>query len=207
MIPQRGKLDWEEVKARLLRAHIRTEKQSLGTGDMEEILKARAQYWARERKNPEIASGGGWMFLFALDGQNFSLPLDRISEITTAKNCTRVPKSPAEIFGITHLRDELLCVLNLAKILHTSSNREEEVSGSRENAEKKEGFLVILKDPRLALKIDSCNRIYFFNDTELAGNSAKLHFQNPLIKGIAAESSLLLDLGELANHPIFQEAN
>jgi purine-binding chemotaxis protein CheW len=61
---------------------------------------------------------------FTAAGQLFALPLDRVQDVFTVTNITRVPLAGPEIAGVLNLRGRIVTVIDLANRLQLQSSRD-----------------------------------------------------------------------------------
>src|SRR5215472_8294113 len=60
---------------------------------------------------------------FTTAGQLFGLPIERVQDVFTLGNITRVPLAGAEIAGVLNLRGRIVTVIDLANLLHVEATK------------------------------------------------------------------------------------
>ncbi len=99
------------------------------------------------RGTGEEAAGeaGRELLVFSMAGEQYSVEIEKIVEIVTPRNATRVPNAGDSVIGIISLRGTIVTILDLRRKLGHQS-RAEVTSDSRivvvENAGETAGFLV-----------------------------------------------------------------
>jgi len=132
-----------------------------------------AQVWARRaaelaRVPPRRQEGEQMnLLVFCLGRETYSFEARYASDIRPASSITRVPRVPAYVAGVTHLRGRILSVLDLARFLG--------LAGRQKGEEHPQRHLLVAQQPgmQLALLVDEVLAVQSFalNDVRPAGDT------------------------------------
>jgi len=115
--PDRGPIDWGEVRRRLEQGRRAGELVVDGTSEQgRAILRARAAELARPLDD-DAADEGRAMLAFFAGGERYVVDLRHVREVADVDALTRVPGSPAFVLGLVNLRGEVVCVADLPATL------------------------------------------------------------------------------------------
>lgn len=95
------------------------------------------------------------LLIFALDGQRYALPLDKVTKVLRAAALTPLPQAPEIVSGILDLQGEIIPVINLRKRFRLP-----------ERAVGCDDQFVIARTPRLAvaLAVDGTHGVMELSD-------------------------------------------
>lgn len=71
---------------------------------------------------PEPPPPGEPFLLLTAAGRWFGVPLDRVLEVVTSRECTRLPGAPAHVLGLVNLRGRVVTVIDLASALRLAES-------------------------------------------------------------------------------------
>lgn len=108
----RPAIDWDEVRARLIKAGERLADSS--RGNSKEILRKRAALLASARDGQAVDEGLRAV-VFVLGSERFALESAYLTEVSEATEIVPVPCTPAFVLGIVNLRGEVLSVIDLRR--------------------------------------------------------------------------------------------
>jgi len=97
----------------------------------------------------------GKYVVFALDGERFGLPIERVERILPAQSVTRIPKTSRELLGVFDLRGSTLPVVDTRALLEF------------EEGERGCFVVVLADDRRIALTADRVDCIANFEAKEI----------------------------------------
>lgn len=135
------------------------------------------------------------VLVFWLGNERYALELDDLSGVFPCDNTTPLPKSDKAICGVINIRGDLHCVMELSALIGIDLPRGDE-----------KGYVLILKQTGLGLKIHRIDQILYFREKDRAV-PAQQHYEIPTEYGKAVfqETILLLDLPKILTHPVLVE--
>lgn len=109
---KRPAIDWDEVKARLIKAgeHLADTARQ----DPLEILRKRARLFAPPARE-QVEEEGIQAVVFMLGKERFALESAYLTEVSEATEIVPVPCTPSFVLGIVNLRGEVLSIIDLRK--------------------------------------------------------------------------------------------
>lgn len=133
------------------------------------------------------------VLVFWLGSERYALELDDLSGVFPCDNTTPIPKSDNAICGVINIRGDLHCVMELSALIGLDLPRGDE-----------KGYVLILKQTGLGLKIHRIDRILYFREKD---GAAQHHYEIPTEYGKAVfqETIILLDLPKILTHPVLVE--
>lgn len=117
----RTSISWEEVRARL-QASERSLRETFAESPehVKKTFRRRAVQLAQrppaDRPTSKIPS-----LIFRIAQERYAIPLKELAEVLPFRGCTGVPGSSPQFLGVINLRGELRPVIDLARLLSTSS--------------------------------------------------------------------------------------
>lgn len=109
---RKAQIDWDEVKARLIKTGERLERTSRESS--KEILRKRAQALAAPVRTEEEREGIQ-AAVFTLGNERFAFESACLQEVSPVTEIVPVPCTPPFVLGIVNLRGEVLSVIDLRK--------------------------------------------------------------------------------------------
>lgn len=190
---RRAGIDWALVSSRLEEARGAYER-ALEPGEerVREVWRERAAALAARSSTSERETGEP-VLGFALGEESLAVPLRLLAEVLPAGPCALVPGAPPEVLGLLGRRGGILPVLDLAALVGLPS------AGA-----PAEGYLLVLRDRELALRVDGLHEVRRLPSQGLrpAADSGPGRF----LRGRASDGTGVLDLEAVLSHPLLQES-
>ncbi len=118
MSETRGKIDWQEVHARLEQARRAVEAtEHLSPEEASGILKERARALARPVEEAVTQAEALEVLVFSLGAERYGIETGRVVEVIPLRDLTPVPCTPASVLGVVNHRGRILPVLDLRRLL------------------------------------------------------------------------------------------
>jgi len=194
MSETRGKIDWQEVHARLeqeRRAVEATERLSLE--EASRILKERARALARPVEEAVTQAEGLELLVFSVGAERYGIETDHVVEVIPLRELTPVPCTPASILGVVNHRGRILPVLDLRRLFDLGDQGVAE--GSRVVAVEARGMTFGI----FAGAVTGTVRV---GVEEVAPSPATpAADRQGLIRGVTGEMVAVLDLDALSRDP------
>ena len=163
--------------------------------EIREVLKRRAERLALRGKET-IRAPLFSLLCFRVGRERYGIEIGATVRILPFSPKTLLPTAPAEIAGVINLQGEILTVLSLKKILGIPLEEGQE-----------EGFVLLLNkgDIKVGLAIDGAEGVREIFEGELT-HPEKKEGKSPyeFIKGITKDGLIVLDLGALFGHRVFE---
>jgi len=194
MSETRGKIDWQEVHARLeqeRRAVEATERLSLE--EASRILKERARALARPVEEAVTQAEGLELLVFSVGAERYGIETDHVVEVIPLRELTPVPCTPASILGVVNHRGRILPVLDLRRLFDLADQGVAE--GSRVVAVEARGMTFGI----FAGAVTGTVRIGVEEVAPSPATSAA--DRQGLIRGVTGEMVAVLDLDALSRDP------
>jgi len=194
MSETRGKIDWQEVHARLeqeRRAVEATERLSLE--EASRILKERARALARPVEEAVTQAEGLELLVFSVGAERYGIETDHVVEVIPLRELTPVPCTPASILGVVNHRGRILPVLDLRRLFDLGDQGVAE--GSRVVAVEARGMTFGI----FAGAVTGTVRIGVEEVAPSPATSAA--DRQGLIRGVTGEMVAVLDLDALSRDP------
>lgn len=194
MSETRGKIDWQEVHARLeqeRRAVEATERLSLE--EASRILKERARALARPVEEAVTQAEGLELLVFSVGAERYGIETDHVVEVIPLRELTPVPCTPASILGVVNHRGRILPVLDLRRLFDLADQGVAE--GSRVVAVEAGGMTFGI----FAGAVTGTVRIGVEEVAPSPATSAA--DRQGLIRGVTGEMVAVLDLDALSRDP------
>lgn len=194
----RTPIDWEAVRERL-RAN-QTALESLFSSRAAKnklVFQERAEHMAarvRKSANSDIMS----VTTFQLGKERYCLPTADLKEIIPYAHCTSIPGAPLELKGVVSVRSELCCVVDLAAVLGLKE----------ESIEAKRGYILLLRSESfpVGLKVKSVHQVQSIERATIDNHDgASSNLGSRFIRGVEANSLILLNLNNVLAHPVFRD--
>ncbi|HYE73409.1 MAG TPA: chemotaxis protein CheW [Blastocatellia bacterium] len=116
MPEENGKIDWQEVQAKLSRARVRLERGFEPDAKAEQrILRARASALARESSVSVIAEDLIEVLEFRIAHETYAIETAFAREVYPLDVLTPVPCTPPFVLGIINVRGQILSVVDLRR--------------------------------------------------------------------------------------------
>jgi len=116
----------------------------MGDGEEKRLAERRAALLRQAAATPEaqgaLEAPGTLLLLFALGGESYGFPLERVREVVKPGPITPVPSLPEHILGVMNLRGEILPILDPKRLL-----------GLGAGAPGPEGRIIVVKGPGMAV--------------------------------------------------------
>ena len=114
-------IDWPGVRERLARAHAATAAAlELPPERVRALMDARARALARPPA-PREAAGVHDVLTFALGVERYAIETRYVREVVRLADFSPVPGVPEFVLGVTNLRGDILCLIDLRKFFDVSS--------------------------------------------------------------------------------------
>jgi purine-binding chemotaxis protein CheW len=115
---QRGRIDWQDVRARLARATAATEEAlRLSPQRAKAVLEERARALARAPAQAPAAGEVLEVATFTLADERYGLETAHVREVVRLTDYTPVPGAPGFLAGVVNLRGDILAVFDLRPFL------------------------------------------------------------------------------------------
>lgn len=112
-----GKIDWQEVHARLEQARRAVEAtERLSPEEASRILKERALALARPVEEAVTQAEALELLVFSVGAERYGIETDHVVEVIPLRELTPVPCTPASILGVVNHRGRILPVLDLRRL-------------------------------------------------------------------------------------------
>lgn len=189
MRPTRPQIDWSRVAARLDEARSALERALDPPPErVREVWRQRAA--ALAARAPTVRRGAGEPVLaFALNEERLAFPLPLLAEVLPAVAPAPLPGAPAEVLGLLGRRGAVLPILDLGGLL-----------GLPRSAAPTEGYLLVLRDRSLALRVDRLEGVRRLLPGDLQPATG-----SPFLRGRAADGTAVLDVPALLAHPLLED--
>jgi len=194
MSETRGKIDWQEVHARLeqeRRAVEATERLSLE--EASRILKERARALARPVEEAVTQAEGLELLVFSVGAERYGIETDHVVEVIPLRELTPVPCTPASILGVVNHRGRILPVLDLRRLFDLADQGVAE--GSRVVAVEARGMTFGI----FAGAVTGTVRVA--GDEVAPSPATSAADRQGLIRGVTGEMVAVLDLDALSRDP------
>ena len=117
MSETRGKIDWQEVHARLEQARRAVEAtERLSAEEAGRILKERARALARPVEKAVTQAEAVELLVFSLGTERYGIETAHVVEVIPLRELTPVPCTPASVLGVVNHRGRILPVLDLRRL-------------------------------------------------------------------------------------------
>lgn len=194
MSETRGKIDWQEVHARLEQSRPDLEVSGrLSPEEASRILRERARALARPVEAAETQAEALELLVFSLGAERYGIEMDHVVEVIPLRELTPVPCTPASVLGVVSHRGRILSVLDLRRLFDDADHGVPE--GSRVVAVEAGGMTFGI----FAGAVTGTARVGF---GEVAPSPATSGAdRRGLIRGVTGEMVAVLDLDALSRDP------
>ena len=195
MRPERPRIDWQEVYARLERARLALEDGGqTPPAEAQRILKARAQALARP---PDEVSSPPTVplkcLVFSLGGSRYGIETTHVVDVLRFAHLTRVPGTPPFVLGVMNHRGRILPVLDLQRLLGTADTTAAACSRV---------LTLEMSGMSFGILVDGVEGGIYDAPEELAPPPAALvRGGTSLVRGVTAEMIAVLDVDALVRDP------
>ena len=194
MSETRGKIDWQEVHARLEQERRAVEAtERLSPEEASRILKERARALARPVEEAVTQAEGLELLVFSVGAERYGIETDHVVEVIPLRELTPVPCTPASILGVVNHRGRILPVLDLRRLFDLADQGVAE--GSRVVAVEAGGMTFGI----FAGAVTGTVRIGVEEVAPSPATSAA--DRQGLIRGVTGEMVAVLDLDALSRDP------
>ncbi len=132
--------------------------------------------------------------VFYVGKEQYALKLEDLSCILPYANCTWLPKSDKSILGVINRQAELHCIIDLSSLMGFT-----DLPGEDER-----GYVIILKQGGLGLRVHQLDQIHYFQEKDLDGFGSPPHeMKTKFGKSILQNGIILLDIPKIFTHPLF----
>ena len=195
MSETRGKIDWQEVHARLEQERRAVEAtERLSPEEASRILKERARALARPVEEAVTQAEGLELLVFSVGAERYGIETDHVVEVIPLRELTPVPCTPASILGVVNHRGRILPVLDLRRLFDLADQGVAE--GSRVVAVEARGMTFGI----FAGAVTGTVRVGGADDGALSPATSAADRQG-LIRGVTGEMVAVLDLDALSRDP------
>jgi purine-binding chemotaxis protein CheW len=185
-------IDWDGVRKRLAEAQAATDAaENLTPERARAIMDERARLLAR--RPVEIESGDSLDVLtFALGAERYGVEMSYVREVVRLGDLTRVPDVPEYILGVTNLRGEVLCIVDLRKFLDAPSTGVTDLSR-----------IVVLGTDRAEFGVlaDRADAIVGLRAAELLPPFESTAAGHEYVRGVTRDALIVLDGAALLRDP------
>lgn len=175
-----------------------TDKDNLSTANTPEataaVFRKRASDLAHRKTGKPGEGERIPTLVFYVGKEPYALKLEDLSCILPYANCTRLPKSHKSIRGVINRQGELHCIVELSSLLGFT-----DLPG-----EDEKGYVIILKQGGLGLRVHQLDQIHYFQEKDLGGFGTAPHeMKTKFGKSILQKGIILLDIPKIFTHPLF----
>lgn len=194
MSETRGKIDWQEVHARLEQSRRALE----GTGrpspeEASPILRERARALARPAEEAVTQAEALELLVFSVGAERYGIETVHVVEVIPLRELTPVPCTPASVLGVVNHRGRILPVLDLRRLFDLADQGVPE--GSRVVAVEARGM-------RFGIFAGAVTGTVRVGVEEVAPSPAtSAADRQGLIRGVTGEMVAVLDLDALSRDP------
>ncbi|MBX3169865.1 MAG: purine-binding chemotaxis protein CheW [Candidatus Eremiobacteraeota bacterium] len=184
-------IDWQAVRERLARAHAAAEASlELPAGEGRARMDERARALARPL--PQATSGQHYHLLsFSLGGERYAIGTAYLREVIRLLDFTPVPGAGDFVFGVTNLRGEVLCILDLRKIFRLPS---------RGLSEEPRVLVVGREQPELGILADEALEAFWLPAADILETPASVTpAARSYLLGVTRQAMQVLDGAKLLN--------
>jgi len=194
MSETRGKIDWQEVHARLEQERRAVEAtERLSPEEASRILKERARALARPVEEAVTQAEGLELLVFSVGAERYGIETDHVVEVIPLRELTPVPCTPASILGVVNHRGRILPVLDLRRLFDLADQGVAE--GSRVVAVEARGMTFGI----FAGAVTGTVRVA--GDEVAPSPATSAADRQGLIRGVTGEMVAVLDLDALSRDP------
>ena len=177
-------------------SECKTALTGLNQENMQAVFRRRAKELAWRKARMLNKDRGLPVVVFSIDQEHYAVALEDLSSVEPYGHCTPMPKSDPMICGVTNIRGELCCVIDLGALMGLGSP---EKSGGT-------GYILNLRYTDLALKVNRIDQIMRFYEAD----QSKSDMDNGRLpakysKGLFKGHIILLDVQKILSHPIFSK--
>jgi purine-binding chemotaxis protein CheW len=146
------RIDWAAVKARLRTLQAGPDRSS---ARLEAVYRQRAQDLAARIDQAGPVIGRVQVLAFTVGVERYGLPLTELAGVLPLTRWTPVPGGPAELLGVINHRGHICSVLDLARLLTTSRDRQGALPDGRGS------YILLLRRPgrEIGLRVDGIDAI------------------------------------------------
>src|SRR6266446_5169387 len=109
-------IDWQDVRARLARATMKTEQAlQLSPERGQEVMDARALLLAQTPAGEAQTVATFEVIVFTLANERYAIETCHVREVIRFSDFTPLPGAPEFLVGVTNLRGHILAVVDLRK--------------------------------------------------------------------------------------------
>jgi purine-binding chemotaxis protein CheW len=183
-------LDWQEVHDRLARAReALTTTDALSPERARSLMEERARALARPTTGASAAAEILEVITFALGRERYAIETRFVREVIRLVDFTPVPGAPEFVLGVTHLRGEVLAIVDLRKFLRVAHRGVTDLSR----------VLVLgAGEPELGVLADAVEAIGPLPVTDaLAAPETVAGIDGAFLRGVTRDALIVLDGGAL----------
>jgi len=190
--PRRGPIDWSHVRARLDEARAKTAASTEVSPERSRaIMEERARTLARV---PEVLDAGETyeVLTFGLGPERYCIQTKHTREVVRFVDYTPVPGTPDFVVGVTNLRGEVVCVIDLRKFFGVPHRGLSDLSRV---------IALGAESTELGIVADQVFEVSALRASDILQPPASSAVGHEYLLGVTREAAIVLDGGALLRDP------